>query len=581
MRPTPPLLRVLGAMLVAAACAPQLPPADRFLAEHVVPLPSIGLRTPTVAPYNPFALTDTAFIALDVEAPGLAEHAASAVAPTGGQFLTGVGCPGLLCVGAPVGQQVQVLVSLYSKNAKGQPDTALARGRTVPFRPEVAADTAGLRAYMVANNSFAPVNGDDNVPTNKAGRVGRASVVRPGVPNEVVLIGGANLTPSASDMFDPANYKDISTEIAIYDVTTRRVTLAPAPLKFPRVQAGVAAGKSVIAVVGGYTMQDGKVKPTNSIEFLDKDLQVRASAAQNPDMLDPRGGATVVPLFADDDQFLILGGRGPLDCPTCASQLWEVWHPEQGRIAFGDLGAARWNHAAVYKAEGGGGYTLLVGGENATGVLKDILVVQWSPAGKLVVSSKGQTPDASANLGADFLWTPQFPPMPLARTLPGAALALRRATATLSAYLVVYVIGGFADAAHTTALDRIDVFNMQEGAFFDIAPPLQMKTARGAPMVAVAQLGPIDGQVLIAGGASGPTSAVATGEVIRAVPSAKAFKAAPSFDLRPVGNALVEGDMALGTATALITGQVLLVGGVGGKPGELQARGKVQVWAGY
>ncbi len=568
-------------LALATACAPQLPPAERFLADHVVQLPSIGLRTPPLAPHNPFERKEAAFVAVDVEAAGLAEHAASAVVPTGGQALSGIGCPGALCLGAPAGQPVQVLISIYSKDDKGQPHKALARGRTVPFRPDDPKATAGLRAYVVANNAFAPVHSDDNAPTSKAGRVGRSAVVRPGVPNDVVLIGGANLAPSAADMFDPANYKDISTEVALYDVTTRRFKLAPVPLKVPRAFAGVAAGKSVIAVVGGFTLQDGKVKPTASIEFLDADLQVRTSTAPSPDLLDPRAGATVVALYPDEDKFLILGGRGPSDCPTCASQLWEVWSPDQGRIAFGNLGSARWNHAAVTKAEGGGGYALLVGGENAKGVHNDMLVVQWSPPGKLVVSSSGQTPDPSAGLGGEFLWTPQHFALPTPRTLPGAAIALRAATPALAAYLLLYVVGGFGDVAHQQPLDRVDVFDMQGGEFLTLPAPLQLQTPRGAPMVALAPLGPVDGQVLIAGGASGPNRAVATGEVMRAVPSAKGFKPVPTFDLQPVTNELLDGEMALGTATALVTGQILLIGGVGGKAGELLPRGKVQVWAPY
>ncbi len=549
--------------------------------------PALVVRAPVAPADNPFADASGKLIAVTAEVPGLPDGTYRSVMPYQPGMVIKPWCTsGSNCPHVPNVAGVQVRVELLL--TASSMTIAWARGRSVPFNP--AGGDAVLFPYVTNTKSFAPVEDNAGVKAIVAGKAGFASATQPGAAGNVFIIGGAEPLPGKVDAYDPQTYGNFSNAIAQYSPNLRQVTKvsdlgAEYRLQVPRAFATAAAGKTVTVVVGGYTQGANGAQLTKSIEYIDSANQVRTSTAAKPDLEFARAGATVVHLFDDDDYFLVLGGRGDSDCKVekyCASNTWELWHRLHGNLAKGQLNEARWNHAAVKLPGKAGGYVMLIGGENATGVLNSFEVLQFSKQG--YVSSKGQACNPSAvALGTcnapAFLWEPLTQALPVARTLPGAVFARVPRHNAIPDFSYVYMVGGFADVAHAKPLARLDVFDINKGEF--LSPKgYPLLEARGAPMVAIVPHGPTEGQILVAGGSQSGSVHLKTAELVSTfVLDKSASPPTASTTVTAVENAMLGGPRTQGAAVALNTGHVLLVGGVGpAAGGGLEVRNEVMLW---
>ena len=549
----------------------------------------LAVRRPTSAEDNPFTLAGDKFVAITAEVPGKPDGEYRIVKPYKSGAALDLACTSAKCAGIPYGNGVQVRVELWSSTNGQISSPVVGRGRSIAIDQVKGGAAKKLFPYVTRTNRFAPIEADDLTKAVIPGLAGATAVSTRNSDGSVLIIGGADPLPGKTNAFDPASYTNFSDGIAKYLPNERRSGMSSdiGPdhrLKVGRAFHSAALGKSVIAVVGGYIAGEKAPKVTNSIEFIGPGDKVSSSLGKVPDLVLARAGATVVALFDDDDYFLILGGKGDADCKTaqyCAGNTWELWHKDLGNVSQGQLVSARWNHAAVRLPAADGGYVMLIGGENDDGVLQTFEVVQFSKQG--VVSQKGQACNPARTAfgpcdNSSFLWEPLAQSLPVARTLPGAAFAsVPRGSAALD-YRYVYIVGGFEDAKHTKPLARMDVFNIDSGAYLN-TDGFPMQVARGAPLVAIVPHGPNEGQVLIAGGSKDDTKHIASAEFVYVTVDRTTGKPVTSIQLAPVENDLPGGSHVQGALVTLSTGHVLIAGGLGtGANNELTGQNDLVLW---
>jgi hypothetical protein len=493
----------------------------------------------------------------------------------------------------PYGSNRQVRVEVYSKGANGQPEALIGRGMSMP--KEVADDGKIGQAvvYLTRNNRFAPAVKDDG--TTAALDVARAGACAVAVPaggeEYVFVLGGA--APGAGATADLASFKSAINSSVLYNTEKREMVAGPV-LQEARAGQSCALGQSTVAVVGGYVNEGGKLNVSNSIEFFDgASLSFQKSQANQPDLVKARAGATVVRMFPGMDYFLILGGKGEGStkgcgvAAPCASNTWEVWHPQQGVFNQGLLGKPRYNHGATFiQTSKSSGYVVLVGGENDDeGVLGDFEVLAFNArfeAGVLSISSQDSPcpgdpsckPPSAGGLD-EWAWKPLSLPLQSgARTLPGVAyVSSPPQYKGKDAFHYVVMAGGFSDVAHTKAESNIDVFELGAAAFVNQPGALKLAAPTGHPLVATPSRGTGLGQMLVAGGSdkSGKASLVYFHEATNP-------KIATVGNVAEEASTLPDGGRLFGSATPLNTGVVLVTGGVDpGNPADASA-GRTAVW---
>ncbi|MFZ4578938.1 MAG: hypothetical protein ACOYOB_11135 [Myxococcota bacterium] len=466
------------------------------------------------------------------------------------------------------GEKLQGLVEIWT-DSNGQPSDVVGRGRTIPFDIADAAPRT-LHAYVTRPGRFAPLLDSNGTATTSPGYAASTAAVLP--DSNVLVIGGALPVSSFKSAYDANSYGSFSDRILRYDADLRTLTELPltARLSQPRAfLAGAAGATGRVVIGGGWRMDSGKPVASDRMEFYDAASGTVMTAAESmyPDLEFARAQTSMVRLYDGQDYVLVAGGTdGKTDScgkdgqTPCAANTWEIWHPDYGLLAIGRLNEPRWNHAAVRVPGTDEGYLMLIGGENGKNVLGNFEVVQFVGS---YVSQAGQTecPDfPGRSCPKDFLWEPQTVPLPTARTWASAAFA----TADGPSYLV-HILGGFADLAHSTAVGTLDVFDLATGAYLQADNGFPMQQPRGAPMVAVADLGTYPGQVLVAGGSSNAAIALASAEQVTLYTDPDSQTSTPA--MAPVENGL-PAPRALGQTVTLSTGHVLVVGGIGGSDGR-------------
>ena len=574
-----------AALVGAVACAGEVKPPTTV---------ELAVRKPVASEDNPFGLAGDKFVAITAEVPGVLDGTYRSVKPYAPGAALDLGCTSATaCPGIPYATGVQVRVELWSSDKGAPAPPVVGRGRSVPFEQAKGGATKKLMPYVTRTNRFAPAESDAGSKALIAAKAGAATATQPGPDGNVYIIGGAEPLPNKNNAFDIASYTNFSDAIAKYSPNLRQVGMVSdlGPdyrLKVARAFHSAAASRNIVAIVGGYIAGQNSAKFTNSIEYIESNDKVRTSIGKSPDLVFARAGASVVCLFDDDEYFLILAGKGEIDCTKeayCAGNTWELWHKTAGNLAQGQLKDPRWNHAVVKVPSADGGYVMLIGGENDVGVLQTFEVIQYSKQG--FVSKKGQAckPEAKGYgtceppTSSTFYWEPLTQGLPVARTLPGALFStVPRGTANFD-YRYVYIVGGFEDTAHTKPLARMDVFNIGKGSYLN-PDGYPMQVARGAPMVALVPHGPTEGQVLIAGGSKSDTQHLNSAEfVFVRVVDRTVSPPTTSIEIAPVDNDLPDGVRVLGNAVALNTGHVLVVGGVGtGAGNALEVRNEIALW---
>jgi hypothetical protein len=437
-----------------------------------------------------------------------------------------------------------------------------------------------------------------------------------------MIIGGATPKKGATDPFDPASYQAFSNVLLQYDINLRAVGDLSATynafLKEGRAFHASALGNNgLVAIVGGYTMDENKKpKLTRSIEFFDpatKQIRTSMVTDSNPnDDIDPnrllfaRTGHTVTRMFDQDNYFIIVGGRG--DKPD-AARTWEIWHPVNGIQAQGLLSRPRWNHTAIRLPEADGGFVMLVGGEgldeqgkpmvhNTFEVLRYDTLGHVSRMGNKLVTCKFAGKNYNQPPGGPFgydkcaalkgqpghltiLWTPEVYPLleSVGRTMPGVLYVPH------GSYHYIYVIGGFADAARTKPMDRIDIFNIGTGGW--VPNSLKLETARGAPQITASMVGSRRGQVLVVGGIDAIGRSISKAEVVyyphcRTTKECRDYGWCTNFNPKAQCVAASEADCVASTGCKQF-GWCALVGGrcisaVGANPAPPQLGSSLQQW---
>ncbi len=574
----------LDAAFQLAVVHPPLPADDPF-AQPGAALLKVALERPqesVVEPSHTGPLVAGADLQYACTSPGACAAKAGAL-----DFgcLAPSDCPGLVFRALQ-----QFRFEVWHQDAKsGQADALLGRGRTVALGAVTQGAEAQLEAYVTRPNRFAPAASSAAAAKLGPGKVGASAVALPGNPAVVVVVGGATPTPGAQKVFGPGSYSEFSGAVAAYSVNTRAVAVANPPgpgqaLATPRAFHASATGKTAILVAGGYVAGPNGPKLSNSVEYLDKNLHAQTSPGGVPNLKFARAGASAVQLFASDDFFLILGGEGESPCTDdqgnaldCAGNTWELWHPIQGNLAQGRLNKARWNHATVAIPGIAGGYVVLMGGQDDSQVHDTFEVVQFTSAGG-VISNKGQAcrTDLFEGVCESFLWEPLLQNMPSARTLAGATYATA-GTGSSFAWRLMAIAGGYADAAHTKPLATFDLFDVGIGNWTaETGYPLA--SARGAPLVAYAQVHGKAGKLLVASGVGAAGETLTTAEVV-SLADPDQGGGTPLLPLAlQTDNPLPNGARVLGNAVALPTGHLLLLGGLGLGSGGLVGTGGAELW---
>ncbi len=536
------------------------------------------------------------------------------------------------------GLQRQVRVDIWSKDpATGNPaPPVLGRGISAPFDVAQPADAntcpnnQTVQVYVTPVNQLAHAVNDQGVAAElESPRAGSCAV---GFPNGyTVVIGGA--TPKSGlknpSPYDIANYDAVLDAASLYDPASRNLTpLANfgAKLNTARAFAGCAVGSTAVAVVGGMALDPGSntLKPSKSIEFYNSSVPLtgqsnpfqvtqpgpECSGSCNPNLVFARANPSVVRMFDNDNYFLILGGQGDTPCyvpecidasgagshtpcgstancsngetcsneanpaqtfeVACAGNTWEVWHPLKGNLAQGLLNMPRWNHGTVrIPSSATSGFVFLIGGENEKGPVSNLEVIQFSgPA----ISSKTNTCPIK---GLEEACQPLNRDLRGNRILPGAAF-VTSAPGVLPSFNYIVMAGGFQDSAKTIADNTVDVFNLGQVSDYVNEPgSILLQTARGAPMVAAVAGGSHQGQMLVTGGTTSPGNDASSEYVYFSAPGAAGTPVAKVLPVDPNGLPS-DGNRVLGNAIGLVSGHVLVIGGVGST--DLSARTGVWLW---
>ena len=522
---------------------------------------------------SPFDDPAVAFVALVAEGPDIPIDSVQTV-------VAYASSASLSLPRVPYGQDRQLRVELYRKGADGQPALpVIGRGRTTPTDIEFG-ELFNQRVYVTKTNAFTPPYSDAKQAPKMNGRAGASVVVTS--DDSVIIAGGADAVDGKSNPLDPASWGGFKSSLARYDVGPRVLealssSSGTAALSVGRAFMASAVGKKGKAVfAGGYSGEPPTV--SNLMEFYDPSNDtVKTSPGTFPHLRYGRARHTITRLFDDEDYFMVVGGQGTT---ADAASTREIWHPEGGRLAIGKLSGPRWNHGAVRLPNGTGGHVMLIGGENENGPLANFEVIQFDACLRLAVPNGGggacklhptctgqgvalQVCEAPTELPTfrTFPWPTVIQPLAggVGRSLPAVAYVHN----TSPSYHLVMVVGGFADAKKTHALTRVDVFDVQAGAWLPQTSPLL--TPRGAPLLAWTRVGHQRGQVLVTGGLDANGQTLTTGEVLTFdLVTRKVLRTWVANELPPPGRVFAG-------AVALSTGHVLIAGGAGRAGDVLQA----------
>ncbi|MCO4760450.1 MAG: hypothetical protein KC502_03055 [Myxococcales bacterium] len=553
----------------AAACA--APPGE----------PVQGLAVAIKAPLsdNPFDDPETAFVAMVAEGPDIPADKLQVVKPYSPNMP-------LTLPAVPYGYGRGMRIELYSKDVNGQPTFPVrGRGRTVP-KDVRHGETFLVHAFVTKTNAFSAPFNNANQEVITDGRVG-ASVIA--MNNEQVLIaGGADPVAGATDVHDVKSWGNFKTVPLRYDIDTRKLidlSAAPFSTSLSQGRAFMAAARGsdgIVALTGGYTLGASGPEASKMVEYFDpKDSKIKqAVASDKPNLQFARAHHTVTRMFDNNNYFMVIGGKGP---ESQASRTWEIWHPEQGRLAFGELSIPRWNHATVRLPEKDGGYMMLIGGENDNGTINNFEVIRYDGSGNVAHKHNNKitcclpsgtcASDAECNAWKSQPGYSEYKWQPLLRELNGGGRTQAAAAYvhnTTPRYNLVYIVGGFEDTQKKKPMTRVDVFNIETGKWVDSVQQLQ--APRGAPIMGWSTAGAQRGQVIVTGGVDAQGKTIASGELL-------SYDSTSGKVMREwSSNELPNGGAVFGQAASLSTGHVFIAGGASSGDSGLKASATIRLY---
>ena len=430
-----------------------------------------------------------------------------------------------------------------------------AKGQSCPVVHESGQVDKQLTIYMLPISTFGPTYDPiDWVATSTfAERWGAVSSAL--FDGSILIAGGADLTSSCADWWDPNCVDKVVSTAELYNPGSQQVLL-PSVGKFDLVgtdvtqrmseqrafAAAVALPSGDVAVFGGLTAAN---TPSKTVDIYSPTYR---TFVEGPAMEHTRAYHTATLFSSEGNGFVLLvGGLGSGDAT------WEVWTPDVGTTISGQLNESRWHHTAtlVNKALDEAVKTevvLIAGGEGQTPgaiTVRDTLEI-FDIANQ---DFQAEQPPLCSNGSLES-------PDPVKKTMHAAALVAKRH--------FIYIAGGFSDAEHITPVRDICVWHTIQGKWQGEAGKFMLNKPRGA-LSATALPGNV---VLFAGGLTKSGGELQTVDTVEIV-----------FEyLNDKGETVVDIGPDAGFPITMITprwdhgdivgcdGKVLFYGGLGGSP---------------
>jgi hypothetical protein len=392
------------------------------------------------------------------------------------------------------GSSAALLMALGSPedptDAAPEEDAELSMGAALPVSGDVVLiggwskgnkSTASAEFFNPTTKKFSALA---SMPMGEA--LGAGALLTTGEPHTEILVAGGFGGKSKFTKKTVSNTitGDATTQLETFDPATGKFTAASAPLLAERVGATATALASREILIAGGTDTAGT--PTNTAEVFDPATGKTTATLNN--MSSPRAmhSATLLP----DNTVLIAGGM--TDNTGDLTNSADIYDPTANTFtATGTMLEAIGAHAAVLLGTGTlAGNVLITGGftGGSTGLLADLNVEAYDPVGKVF----NYTASSMNNARAFH-------------------------TATVLASGQVLVAGGFSAFGATVAGDKLNALygsNENTAELFDptaetftcingtgsLGCKASMKMGRGAHTATLFTSGPLEGQVLIAGG---------------------------------------------------------------------------------
>ena len=421
----------------------------------------------------------------------------------------------------PFGYSRQVTVEVCAANC--DPKVAgdiLARGRSVPFDVLDERSKQSVSVFVAPRNAFttpatAAIPPQPSRPSS-SNLIGATATQL--VDGRILLLGGARVKSGAASWYRAADLETVLNQAEVYDPQTGQFSAVGPMTRARAFHQAVVIPDGRVVILGGYTQEaQGPVKLDATVEVFDPKTGTFALSANqdgSPIFIPPQpdaahgveGGRALfqAALLAPNSPLIVL--TGGVANPSVAGAYVDVYLLDVGTVCHVGLKAARYNHAMVYVPNwhptqtnsAGSPAFVLFGGENDTGTLDLVEAFTVNPTGSCV-------PGAGA-------------PMIVVDSsdvrLPGGGRTLL-AAAYVPKQQIVYVIGGFNDAAHQNPSGLVNPYRTTIGNFLldQQGNPIEgftLDQPRGAMTATLME----HDTVLIAGGIGANGAVLSTMELI-------------------------------------------------------------------
>jgi hypothetical protein len=390
------------------------------------------------------------------------------------------------------GDARQVTVELCSQHCDREVEgDIVSRGRTVPVPLFKGAAVRAMDVFVTRRNAFvAPVSLADDGVTWEASTMARKERIGATVTTlddgRLLIVGGSRKKADVKTWFLASDIDSLYGDAEIFNPRTGEFTATVGGLVVPRAfhQAVKLGGPNWkdgrVLILGGFTNETGKIKPSASIEIYDPTTD-RFEAVSAGLAGGGRALFTASLAYPDDGVILIAGG---LADPGVVGGTWHLYKVGTGTIAAGPLmdsadgktGKVRYNHTVTFLEhygtatdDGGVPAFLLIGGENGSGT---------------IATTEAYLPEMGRfNVVRDDTSLPELP-------VGGRTL---HASVHVPSLGLVYVIGGFLGRELADPTNRIEVywidrktFQSETGMFLGNARGGLTATLMDASMILVA-----------------------------------------------------------------------------------------------
>jgi len=360
----------------------------------------------------------------------------------------------------------------------------LARGQSCPVLPDTAGETEAVSIYMLPIRVFGPTYDPLGgvITSTLAKRWGATSAEL--LDGSILMAGGAALAEGCTDWADPNCVGQVVSTAEVYNPGTPLVQI-PTTGRFysantddsqrmtePRTfAAAVTLPSGEVAIFGGFT---GANTPSKTVDIYSP---TERSFVAGPPMDHTRAHHTATLISSEGTgSVLLVGGFGS------GGDTWELWIPEAGTWASGQLNAPRWHHTStrVNKVLDAAAREMVIitGGEGGT----PISVQDTMEIFDIETRTFDAEPAMLCSNGTEGS------PAPVGKTMHAAAFLPERH--------VIYIAGGFSDVEHLNPVRVVCAWHTIDEKWQAEAGQFMLEKGRAA-LSATALPG---NEVLLAGG---------------------------------------------------------------------------------